>query len=319
MTLSLLTSCEVEFSPNATWKEVPVVYCLLDQDDDTTWARIERCYLGDGDIYKYSTISDSINYPIEQIKAWLIAYDGNSAIDSMVFHDTFMNRQAGSFARDSQPTYYCLTQGWLNENYTYAIRVRRSADGTILCQSQKAISLIKRNATDSLITKPYSGRRFSFKDGNNTCQIEWNALENARIYQPYIRLYYKQNGDTLYTDANCQQVTSRNNAATYGLAYPKTSFLNDIKTNLQADTTSKEYLSMVDIYLLACSEELKTYLFTAAGNATSAQQHDGYTNIASGLGVFAARRTHLYKHMAADDSDVRGGLRSDLRSLGVGF
>ena len=48
----LLSACEVEFSPNAEWREIPVVYCVLDQDDDTTFVRVERCFLGEGNIYQ---------------------------------------------------------------------------------------------------------------------------------------------------------------------------------------------------------------------------------------------------------------------------
>ncbi len=46
----LLASCEVDFSPNASWREIPVVYCVLDQDDDTSYVRVERCFLGEGSI-----------------------------------------------------------------------------------------------------------------------------------------------------------------------------------------------------------------------------------------------------------------------------
>ena len=63
LSIFLFYACEVEFSPNAEWKEVPSVYCILDQDDDTTWVRVEKCFLGEGSIYNYGMISDSINYP----------------------------------------------------------------------------------------------------------------------------------------------------------------------------------------------------------------------------------------------------------------
>ena len=57
------SACKVDFSPNAEWKEIPVVYCILDQDDDTTWVRVQRCYLGEGNLYQYGSCYDSINYP----------------------------------------------------------------------------------------------------------------------------------------------------------------------------------------------------------------------------------------------------------------
>ena len=30
-----LTSCKVEFSPNAPWRDVPDVYCVIDPEEDT--------------------------------------------------------------------------------------------------------------------------------------------------------------------------------------------------------------------------------------------------------------------------------------------
>ena len=63
LTALLAASCEVDFSPNAPYRETPVVYCLLDQDDDTTWVRVERCFLEEGSIYNYGSDGQLYNYP----------------------------------------------------------------------------------------------------------------------------------------------------------------------------------------------------------------------------------------------------------------
>lgn len=312
----VFVGCEVDFSPNAQWKEVPIVYCVLDQDDDTTWARVERCYLGEGNIYQYSANEDSIHYSKGQIKVRLVGYrDGIE--ETLFFRDTLIEQERGVFANSI--SYYCPTRGRLHEDYTYRIYVYDTFRNQILCQSQQAISLISKKATDSLFTRPYSGRLFAFKDGNNVCQIEWNALENARLYQPYIRLYYEEHGDTTYTDVACQQVASRNQASTYAINYSKSSFLESVKNNLQHNTISKRYLAMVDIFLLACTEDLKSYMYSTTYSGVSSLQHEAYSNIELGLGILAARRTHLYKHFAADNSDLQGGLKHDLQGLEVGF
>ena len=52
-------SCDNDFNPNAEWKETMVVYGLLDQDQDTTWVRVQKCYLGEGDMIAMSSIMDS--------------------------------------------------------------------------------------------------------------------------------------------------------------------------------------------------------------------------------------------------------------------
>ena len=41
----IFTSCEVEFDPNEEWKAVTVVYGVLDQDDDTTFVRVQKGFL----------------------------------------------------------------------------------------------------------------------------------------------------------------------------------------------------------------------------------------------------------------------------------
>lgn len=316
-TLSL-ASCDVEFSPNAQWKETPVVYCLLDQDDDTTWARVERCYLGDGDIYQYSTISDSINYPVGTIAVWLVACNGQGGeIDSLRLADTLIDRMQGSFAYEAQPAYCCRTRGWLREDRTYRLRVRRTADGTILAESQTAIPLVIKNASDSLITKPYSNRGFAFKDGRSTCEIAWNSLANARRYQPMVRMYYAVDGDTLHIDANCPGKAAENNATTYTISYQEADFLESVRQQLKNDPRNKFFVPQVDIYLHACSEDLNAYIFSV-GNA-SASELSAYSNISGGLGIFAARRLKLYKRMPADQSINQNGLLYKLKQLEVGF
>ncbi len=187
----LFTSCEVEFSPNAQWKNIPVVYCLLDQDDDTTWVRVQRCYLSEGNIYQYGSNSDSINYPQGSISVALLAYQDGTLKDSIPFSYTEIDRDSGAFAYIAQPVYYALTKNNSRENYTFVLSIRNTADGTLLATTDP-ISLIKKTSGD-LITQPSitttpSGDTlggFVFNKGDEStgryCLIPWNSLENARL------------------------------------------------------------------------------------------------------------------------------------------
>ena len=141
----LLSACEVEFSPNASWKNVPVVYCLLDQDDDTTWVRVQRCYLAEDNIYNYGQNSDSINYPQGSISVSLLAYENGVQKDSMAFKYTTRDRDTGNFASTAQPLYCFRTKNRLNENYTYVLTVRNTADNSVLATTDP-IALIKQTS-----------------------------------------------------------------------------------------------------------------------------------------------------------------------------
>lgn len=326
--LMMFASCEVEFSPNAEWKNIPVVYCLLDQDDDTTWVRVQRCYLAEGSIYDYGQISDSINYPQGAIAVSLLAYKDGTLQDSMAFRYTERNIDSGLFAHTTQPLYWFETRNRLKDNYTYILNVRNTSDGSLLATTEP-LSLIKKGS-ERLFSKPsmvipfgtdtISGG-FAFFDnmGNSSttlyCYMKWPALENARLYQPIVRFYYRDKDGVKHVDLKCPAVSSKS-SDTY---YSRDLFLNELKQQLQDDTARKRYIPYVDLYLTACSEDLNAYLSTVTAGSVLSQNTEVYNNIKGGIGLFAARRTHLFMHMPADSSSGDRGLPHYLEGLDVGL
>lgn len=315
----LIIGCEVEFSPNAEWKDVPVVYCLLDQDDDTIFARVEKCFLGEGSIYQYGAVSDSLNYPEGAVRVTLFEHRPNGTLDSSDFLYTTRNHQDGVFANSQQPVYYSTRP--LNEQYTYSLQVRRTSDNSLLA-STDPIPLI-RQEEEGLFIHPSNQDRFKFlgrTDGDPACHLEWYRLVNGRRYQPNVRFYYAEEEDTLYVDLRGPVTIASTTASRVGAAYSRSVFLADLKEALKDDPNPKRYIDEVDIYLTACDENLNVYLHSIASGSSAFQTSDTYTNIHGGLGIFAARRTHLYRHIGSDNSLVPpNGLQYLVKQLGVGF
>lgn len=321
----LFTACEVEFSPNAEWKNIPAVYCLLDQDDDTTWVRVQRCYLTNGNIHDYGRESDSINYPQGSIIVSLLAYQNGVQKDSMAFQYTTRNVDSGNFSYNAQPLYWFETRNCLNDDYTYVLTIRNAADGTILATTDP-IALIKK-PSEKLFSKPSVtiingndtiGGGFAFYDSDGSslcCYMKWPALENARLYQPIVRFYYERQGIVEHVDLKCPTVPSKR-TETY---YSRGLFLSELKNMLQADTARKRYIPRVDLYLTACTEDFNVYLSTVVSGSAISQNTDVYNNIKGGVGVFAARRRHLFMRMPSDDSVAPRGLLTSLINLGVGI
>lgn len=322
----LLSSCDVEFSPNAQWKEVPVVYCLLDQDDSISYVRVEKCYLSEGDIYAPARISDSVNYPQGSIDVSILAFDSLGGLrDSLPFVYAEIDHDEGDFAYTAQPIYYCVTAGRLRDDWRYQLRVRHTDDNRIIA-STPSIPLIKQ-VSQAVVNKPsyteFNGRpsgQFAFNSAGNTCLIEWDTMRFGRLYQPVIRFYYSVNGDTTYVDLHsAPSKASRGTANTISVSYNREAFLKELKTKLHDDTATKKYLKMVDIYLTVASEDYNAYRTSLQAGASLSQGREPYTNINGGLGVFASRRTHLYKWMPSDSSNLANGLYTHLRNLGVGI
>ncbi len=316
----LVTSCEVEFSPNAAWKETPVVYCVLDQDDDTSWVRVEKCFLGEGSIYSYGHIADSVNYPQGALRVTLVAQRDGQAVDSMDFTYTLRQRDTGLFAGSLQPAYFCVTKGRLKEDCRYVLNIRRTSDGALIASNSSSPLALIRQTNEVLIRKPSNTGKFGFYDDGPNLEIVWNALENARRYQPRVRFYYEEYGDTHFVDLLCGNRTVTGNAQTYSLLYPRNQFLVDLRNALQHDTASKRYVRTADIYLTACDEQLNAYMNMATQTTSIEDGRQQYSNVDGGLGIVAARRTHLYKTVPVDSSDkANAGLHFFLKELSIGF
>ncbi|MBR5092308.1 MAG: hypothetical protein IKX32_02405 [Bacteroidales bacterium] len=309
------TSCEVEFSPNASWKEIPVIYCVLDQDDvtagDTTWVRVERCYLGDGSIYTYSSISDSINYPQGSIDVRILVYRNGACIDSIQCRDTLREREQGDFASHQQPIYYTTQR--LQDDCYYKVEVRRAGSRSLMAYTD-SIPLI--TCSTNVIRKPYNTEIFGFFDRTSgnvpSFLMEWYAMDNARRYQPFVRFYYGEDGDTNYVDVLGGSVNSGNGSTILSTSLTRDGFLKNLELQLQNDTNPKRYLKLVDVYLTACDENLNNYISTVNSGSSIDQSTHSYTNVhcctdgtvVDGVGILAARRTHIYKTLEADASMV---------------
>jgi len=321
LTLGLgMSSCEVEFSPNAEWKEIPVVYCVLDQDDSLSWVRVERCYLSEGDVREDGMVTDSVNYPQGSIQVSIIAFDNGRQVDSIPFDYTTVDHAEGAFVSQGQPAYCAVTKKRLRDAYTYELRVRR-ADGSMLAKA--TTSLVTKDPYQQFIIRPSSSIPFGFSVSRN-CKIEWYSMGNGRYYQPMVRFYYTYKylgGDTLSLDFLCSpKLCTPPYANTYYIQYSCEAFLAGLHTAFDGDTNTKTYPMLFDIYLNACNEDLYAYLSSVEANGGLGQSDAVYTNIEGGLGVFAARRTHVYRRVPGDASDVPGyGLHALLRDSIPGF
>lgn len=338
--LLLFASCEVEFSPNDQWHNIPVVYCLLDQDDDTTFVRVQRCFLGEGNQYRYAAIFDSVNYPqgsvtvlMEEWNTW-IDNDGerhqygDSPRRIYNFDYTLLtDKDSGIFFNTLQPVYFCPTGGQLDTTCLYILKVIQNASGDTIA---KAHTLLIRG--NMKLQQPNNVTLFQFggASGNKSCDIKWTTIRNARQYQPIVRFYYRDfiinrsqiPWDTTITphfiDIPCNVIKSNLRENVCSTKLEQNTFLSYIKKSLEGDTCNKNVIDTVDIFIHCGTEDLAAYLYASHPLATINQEPFIYTNIEGGIGVFAARRTHIFFRIGTPLSSASDYIKS-LKELGVGF
>lgn len=325
---SSFVSCDVEFSPNAEWKDVPVVYCLLDQDEDTTWARVEKCFLGTDDMFQYTQIVDSLYYPEGSVSVQLYEWEavrglhnsltpaGNAPKRVLDFEGGwFENKRQGTFAHPWQYLFYCPDPN-LDTSCVYELRVSRHTDSGDVLIARSSTTLV---GTDSVTFASYlhvgNGNYFRFMSGK--CDVRWRSFARARYYQPMVRYFYIVDDKYRYVDIYCPEIHTSNYDLNRQVSLSENTFLSNMYSALVNDTSSKFFADSVHVFLRACNEDLSAYMNSNSSNNNNNSQF--YTNIVGGMGVFGSRRTVLYKAMRSDTAVTSTHLHYKLKALGIGF
>lgn len=318
--LCCFASCEVDFSPNDEWKEMPVVYCVLDQDDDTTFVRVQKCYLGSGNQYDYAAIYDSINYRQGDIQVKILGWPSQRSAGNVLsiapwaaaptkdWECSYMevDKEDGSFNATKQPIYFFPTKNLFDTNLVYQLLVINTRSGDTIARATTSL-LGNPNTTREFITKPSNNSKFQFQGNTGMCELQWFTLPRARKYQPVIRFYYKDFILTPNGHGNDTTIIRHSIDIEYGTKSPainevtqcnrsidEQTYLSVLRTCLQDDTVHKIIIDTVDIYLRCCNEELSNYIYSHETSTSINQNRVNYTNIEGGVGVFASRRTHMY-------------------------
>lgn len=339
-----ITSCRVDFSPNAEWRDIPSVYCVIDPEEDTVFVRVQRCYLGEDSLYGYSSIADSINYPQEAISVHLLAWRDDHALGTQLTADCqlvdrweldYMLRPGkpdGAFAAGEQPVYYCVPGAdnlRRDSACIFQLVVLNAATSDTLAQSTTNLVGFRPltpvwdgdSVESKVLASPSSmrGNHFAYVMGCNGV-IKWNTLPRGRYYQPILTFYYRKLGDTLSVTIPGTPIPNANNAPTLqSKSITQDKFLSTIGNALRGNTDSLFNVNHVDIAIAVCNEDLYAYITSQGASTATGQELQGYTNIDGGLGIFGSRRTHIHYKVPCDSTGKPGYIPASLKGLHVGF
>src|SRR5690606_24360849 len=91
----LLSSCKNDLDTNADWKEILVVYSLLDGQDSVHYVRVNRAFLNENQsAYEIARINDSLYFDSIEVK---IVEQGTGRIIPLV-KDESKAKDSGIFA-----------------------------------------------------------------------------------------------------------------------------------------------------------------------------------------------------------------------------
>ena len=305
MAAGILASCSTKVDLYADYKDIPVIYGLLDSNADTNYVKIIRAFSGSDDetvdATQVALIPDSNNYPgkldakiyrLKQVYGNQYEVDATYVLDTMTIHD----KDSGAFYFPNQKVYYTnekILSNTTSKRYRYRLEV------------------IKGNDTVSSETGIVGGESFKItttqvsfvsEETDRTGQIKFVPADNAEVYNLEVRFYYKERhqGETDWTLKSVRYSFGMKNLdeidnedGIYFVNYSQNLLFNLLNAAIGNDIEHVERTfhpkNSFVISLAAGGEELYSYITINQGAGGLSQNIPDYTNIKGGYGVFSSR------------------------------
>jgi hypothetical protein len=292
LSMIFLYSCEEEFDINAPYQDITVVYGLIDQGQDSILVKINKAFLGDGDILEMAKIQDSSEY-VNGLQAIIEEYNEGNFIRSYSLDTiTIKDKDTGTFYNPYQVIYFTPYEPNQNNDYRLTVVVH---DDTITGTT----GLVNNFSID----KPSAGSKFIQFKPDTDGSVEWKSAKNGRRYEVVIRFKFKEiwfdSPDTVfrYIDwgLGTQKSLKDSGGQEMGIVYKNNTFYAIISDRIPYDEPADEenvkerFTNDVDVIIAVAANDLNTYMEVNEPSNSIVQDKPDYTNLSGGIGLFSSR------------------------------
>ena len=300
-------SCSTNVDLYSDYKDIPVVYGIINALADTNYVKITKAFCGSNDNFinaeEVALIYDSSNYP-EKLEAYIIELKSNYGqdyqptdrkfiLDTLTIH----NKQEGVFYSPDQTVYY-TTERFNSNGYKYKLFIVKPDGDTVTATTTP----VGKNL-DILSYVAF----FQSEPTDSEGRISFIADENAFLYEIKMRFNYREKhpGQPMVSKSvgwtyKAQTLSSfeRNPKIENGyfFYYSKNYLFNALANAIGNDTLWNEshpnvtrYMDDFVVTLSAVGRELyESYEIEQAMNNGLMTSFSGYTNIVGGYGLFSS-------------------------------
>ncbi|MBQ6770949.1 MAG: DUF4249 family protein [Bacteroidales bacterium] len=302
LSLAALASCSTDIDLYADYKQIPVIYGLLDARADTNFIKITRSFYTQGDAFQVAVNPDSSNYP-GKLDVRLIEYCNSDSIREIILDTiTKHNKEQGVFYAPDQKLYYTTERLRLNsasQHYSYRLKVvlpdtTLSTKAKIVGDNRFGIQSLAVNFSKAYIGKPPQKFRF-------------HPATNAKFYEIEMKFTFKEqrtpDSDSVPRTMSWkvgtwteQYFASSMEEDCYVFKYYPAAFYDKLTDFIGGDTAVvglKRFINdfPIEVIITAGGEHLWRYVYTNNGSMGFVPGDATFTSIDDAQGVFSSRIT----------------------------
>ncbi|MCH8903180.1 MAG: hypothetical protein IIA45_04630 [Bacteroidetes bacterium] len=305
-----LTGCSTDLDLTAEYKDIAVVYGVLNQNDSIHYIKVNKSFIDDN--IKPSDLAkmyDKLYY--DNLIVSLEEYKDDILINTIFLEDdTTISKEPGYFYNKKQVLY--KTTYKLDQDNTYKIIVLKpNDDNTALDTVSAETPLIK----DFIIKSPsVVGAQISWVSGS-PFGVKWTSAVNGLLYQVLIKFHYTE--EIVSTGASTQKtliwnvLNEKKSLDADGgdpLAFDikRVNFYHFLNAYLSTDAGVTRTADSMDFIFHVGSEVLSNYIEVnqAQTGLVQSQAKPEYTNVTNGIGIIASRFTKISTGLGFTNSSL---------------
>lgn len=289
---ALFSSCSNDFEVSAPWKDIPVVYGLLNIQDTAHYIRVEKAFLDPtGNALDIAQNPDSLYYENALVQLEKVNTGEVFTLQKVDGNLEGYPRQSGVFAN---------APNWLYKIDSLTLDLHPG--DSILLRIDRGDGLPEVTAGTSIIEpglqrKPSgSDPKFSFIY-NLPTKIAWSSSENARIFDVKLVIRYTEypkDDPAAFQKKSFewkwgQGVRFDSYATQYALEKQGVEFYQVLQNNIPVNPDMNRIFEGIDIVIISGGFALEKYINVALANIgiTGSQEIPTFTNLSEGRGVFS--------------------------------
>jgi hypothetical protein len=290
--------CKTDVKLQADWKEIMVVYSLLESNKTEHFIKITKAFIDpNGNALEVAKIKDSLYFADLAVKIDEVV---NGQVKETMTFEAFedSNKEPGIFASPNQVLYKAT--GVINEDAIYKLTITNNKTGNIVTSETNIVK------EDGLILTAPKGNLVAIPPNDIApLKVSWFSTENGKVYQANMYFRYDELDDNVInTDTVVMKVVNNlKTKTTFGHESHLEKFLGSkIFDHLgfviplpTSSSISRRWVG-VDVEIIVGGLELSNYIDVnnAQISLVGTQAKPTYTNIKNGLGLFSSRLTKMF-------------------------
>jgi hypothetical protein len=302
----VFTSCKTDFDVTGDYQVTPIVFGLLDQNEEYHYIRINKTFLGQGNAFDFAQVPDSSYF--NSVEATITEVLSNGTTGRIwELRDTLLSNknENGVFYAPEHKLYYFKTD---NENGPLINDAKYKFYANIN-NKQHEVTGETELVRDILINTPTAQSTINMK-GNQPGDYKGFPIAfskgNAASYNVKVEFHYNEftNSEPTakYFSWNLAEITSVSSSGqSISVTAPGEQFYELIKSKIaQNSSLDKREHTAFKIILTAGSADLANYMLAVKPSSSLAQSKPSYTNLKGGIGLFSSRLVINYTKLFKD-------------------